>query len=150
VPLHWLAEHNKLIFDSLFVLGEFVVVWCWESSTVKQIMKAGSLYFALLHAVGFALGTIRTLWVASTLGARKAEIVGHDSLAELQGQVGFVEGKRNAVCQAHATNSHHARLLSARAVMPRSRWPAQFPCRLRGPWAYGQECAYLPQIRSAL
>jgi hypothetical protein len=25
----WLAEKNKLIFGSLFVIGEFVVVGCW-------------------------------------------------------------------------------------------------------------------------
>jgi hypothetical protein len=71
----WLAEHNKVIFGTLFVLGELIVVWCWNSSGVKQIAKAGSLYFTLVFAVGFALGTIRTLWVVPTLGARTAELI---------------------------------------------------------------------------
>jgi hypothetical protein len=26
---NWLAEHNKLIFGLLFVVGEFVVIGCW-------------------------------------------------------------------------------------------------------------------------
>jgi hypothetical protein len=71
----WLAEHNKVIFGSLFVFGESVVIWCWKSSAVKQVLKAGSLYFTLVFAVGFVLGTIRTLWVVPILGARTAELI---------------------------------------------------------------------------
>ena len=71
----WLAEHNKVIFGSLFVIGELVFLWCWASSAVKQILKAGALYFTLVFAVGFVLGTIRTLWVAPALGARTAELL---------------------------------------------------------------------------
>ena len=71
----WLARYNKVIFGSLFVFGELVVVWCWNSSAVKQIVKAGSLYFTLVFAVGFVLGTIRTLWVAPILGARTSELI---------------------------------------------------------------------------
>src|SRR5690242_20449944 len=59
----WLARYNKVIFGSLFVFGELVVIWCWNSSAVKQVLKAGSLYFTLVFVVGFVLGTIRTLWV---------------------------------------------------------------------------------------
>lgn len=71
----WLAEHNKLIFGSLFVFGELVFLWCWANPTVKQILKAGALYFTLVFAVGFVLGTIRTLWIAPALGARTAELI---------------------------------------------------------------------------
>lgn len=72
---NWLARYNKIIFGSLFVFGELVVVWCWNSSAVKQILKAGALYFALVFGVGFVLGTIRTLWVVPILGARTAELI---------------------------------------------------------------------------
>ena len=71
----WLASHNKLIFGSLFVFGELVVVWCWRASSVKQIAKEGALYFTLVFAAGFVLGTIRTLWVVPMLGARTAELI---------------------------------------------------------------------------
>jgi type IV secretory pathway TrbD component len=40
-----------------------------------QILKGGALYFILVFAAGFVLGTIRTLWVAPLFGARKAELV---------------------------------------------------------------------------
>ena len=71
----WLAEHNKVIFGSLFVIGELVFLWCWANPVVKQILRAGALYFTLVFAVGFTLGTIRTLWVAPALGARTAELI---------------------------------------------------------------------------
>ena len=71
----WLARYNKVIFGSLFIFGEVVVVWCWNSSAVKQIVKAGSLYFTVVFAVGFVLGTVRTLWVAPRLGTRAAELI---------------------------------------------------------------------------
>ena len=31
---------------------------------MKETLKAGVLYFVLVFAAGFVLGTIRTLWVA--------------------------------------------------------------------------------------
>lgn len=71
----WLAEHNKFIFGSLFVFGEFVFFWCWANPVVKQILKAGAFYFALAFAAGFVLGMIRTLWIAPALGARTAELI---------------------------------------------------------------------------
>lgn len=37
-------------------------------------VKAGVLYFALVFAVGFVLGAIRTLWVVPRIGTRKAEL----------------------------------------------------------------------------
>jgi hypothetical protein len=42
---------------------------------VKETLKAGVLYFALVFAVGFVLGTIRTLWVVPRLGVRTAELM---------------------------------------------------------------------------
>lgn len=43
-------------------------------SAVKDTFKAGVLYFALVFAPGFVLGTIRTLWVVTRLGVRTAEL----------------------------------------------------------------------------
>src|SRR5579864_5724489 len=40
-----------------------------------QILKAGSLYFVMVFAVGFVLGTIRTLWIVPRIGTRKAELM---------------------------------------------------------------------------
>jgi hypothetical protein len=42
---------------------------------VIQVVKAGALYFALVFAVGFVLGAIRTLWVVPRVGARTAELM---------------------------------------------------------------------------
>lgn len=40
-----------------------------------QILKAGGLYFGLVFAAGFVLGTIRTLWITPNLGERTAELI---------------------------------------------------------------------------
>ena len=40
-----------------------------------QIVKAGTLYFALVFGIGFVLGTIRTLWVVPRVGTRMAELM---------------------------------------------------------------------------
>jgi hypothetical protein len=40
-----------------------------------RILKAGALYFALVFAAGFVLGTIRTLVVVPLLGTRTAELM---------------------------------------------------------------------------
>jgi len=40
-----------------------------------QVLKAGGLYFALVFAVGFVLGAIRTLWVVPRVGTRTAELM---------------------------------------------------------------------------
>ncbi len=40
-----------------------------------QILKAGVLYFAIVFGAGFALGTIRVLWVAPQFGTRMAELI---------------------------------------------------------------------------
>ncbi len=42
---------------------------------VNKVVKAGVLYFVLVFAAGFALGTLRTLVVAPRLGARAAELM---------------------------------------------------------------------------
>ena len=41
----------------------------------KQIAKAGVIYFALVFAAGFVLGTIRTLWIVPRVGSRSAELM---------------------------------------------------------------------------
>lgn len=40
-----------------------------------QILKAGTLYFALVFAAGFVLGIIRTIWIAPYFGTRIAELM---------------------------------------------------------------------------
>jgi len=46
-----------------------------REQAVTQILKAGALYFALAFGAGFALGTIRVLWVAPQFGTRIAELM---------------------------------------------------------------------------
>ena len=43
--------------------------------TVKETLKAGVLYFSLVFAAGFVLGTVRTLWLVPRLGVRTAELM---------------------------------------------------------------------------
>jgi hypothetical protein len=40
-----------------------------------RILKAGTLYFALVFGTGFVLGTIRTLWAVPRFGTRVAELM---------------------------------------------------------------------------
>ena len=40
-----------------------------------QILKAGTLYFALVFGAGFVLGPIRILWVVPRFGTRMAELM---------------------------------------------------------------------------
>ena len=40
-----------------------------------QILKAGTLYFALVFGAGFVLGPIRTLWAVPRFGTRVAELM---------------------------------------------------------------------------
>jgi hypothetical protein len=42
---------------------------------VKLILKAGMLYFAIVFAVGFVLGAVRTIFVVPRLGVRAAELM---------------------------------------------------------------------------
>lgn len=41
---------------------------------ITLTLKAGTAYFAIVFAVGFALGTIRVLWLTPYLGERMAEL----------------------------------------------------------------------------
>jgi len=40
-----------------------------------QVLKAGAVYFALVFAAGFVLGTIRVLWVVPRFGEKTAELM---------------------------------------------------------------------------
>ncbi len=40
-----------------------------------RILKAGVLYCVLVFGVGFVLGTVRTLWIVPSYGARNAELM---------------------------------------------------------------------------
>ena len=44
-------------------------------AAILQVVKAGAVYFALVLALGFVLGAIRTLWVVPRVGARTAELM---------------------------------------------------------------------------
>jgi hypothetical protein len=52
------------------------VVGFWKKPVI-QILKSGVVYFALVFAAGFVLGTIRTLWIVPRMkiGARAAELI---------------------------------------------------------------------------
>jgi hypothetical protein len=39
------------------------------------VLKAGAFYFAVIFAVGFVLGAVRTLWVVPLFGTRMAELM---------------------------------------------------------------------------
>ena len=43
--------------------------------TVRRILKAGALYFALVFGAGFVLGPIRILWAVPRFGVRMAEVM---------------------------------------------------------------------------
>ena len=40
-----------------------------------RVLKAGTLYFALVFGAGFVLGTIRVLWIVPRFGTRIAELM---------------------------------------------------------------------------
>ncbi len=42
---------------------------------IQKILKAGALYFVLVFGAGFALGTVRTLWILPSFGTRRAELM---------------------------------------------------------------------------
>jgi len=43
--------------------------------SVQQNLKAGIAYFAFVFGTGFALGTVRTLWIVPRIGVRTAELL---------------------------------------------------------------------------
>jgi len=67
----WLARNNKAIFGTLFAVDRNLAL---AGSTMKETLKAGVLYFVLVFAAGFVLGTIRTLWAVPRFGVRAAEL----------------------------------------------------------------------------
>lgn len=46
-----------------------------RSWSAMHALQAGAAYFALVFGTGFALGTIRTLWIVPRLGIRTAELM---------------------------------------------------------------------------
>lgn len=40
-----------------------------------QVVRAGALYFAIVFALGFALGAVRVTWLVPRLGAPTAEVI---------------------------------------------------------------------------
>jgi hypothetical protein len=70
----WLAEHNKLIFGTLFVLSELIVVCRWRGSAVEQTVKAGVLYFMLVLC-RICFGHDPHALVVPKLGVRTAELI---------------------------------------------------------------------------
>jgi hypothetical protein len=72
---------------------------------MKQVLKTGAVYFAIVFGVGFFLGVIRTLWVVPLVGTRTAELL------EAPIMLGVT-------------------ILSARWVARRFRFPATWPKRL--------------------
>src|SRR5208282_1609756 len=63
--------------DSAVVLAEAsaIIIGQRRRHSVMQVVKAGVLYFALVFAVGFVLGAIRTVWVVPHVGTRTAELM---------------------------------------------------------------------------
>ncbi len=45
------------------------------TSPAQRTIKAGAAYFAIVFAVGFALGTVRTLFIAPRLGEQLAVLI---------------------------------------------------------------------------
>lgn len=46
-----------------------------EENLTQATLRAGALYFIVVFAAGFILGTIRTLWVVPRFGTRWAELM---------------------------------------------------------------------------
>jgi len=41
---NWLASHNKTIFGTLFVVNEFIVLWCWlKRARISSANDGGNL-----------------------------------------------------------------------------------------------------------
>lgn len=40
---NWLAEHNKFIFGTLFVVNELIVLWCWRKRARLSSAVGGTL-----------------------------------------------------------------------------------------------------------
>jgi hypothetical protein len=46
-----------------------------KAARLRQVLKGGALYFALVFGAGFALGTVRVLLVVPRVGERTAELL---------------------------------------------------------------------------
>ena len=70
-----------------------------------QVVKAGVLYFVLVFAVGFVLGTIRTLWIVPRFGTRTAELMETPIMF-----VVTIVAARSIVCRLAVPSTRSARL----------------------------------------
>jgi nicotinamide riboside transporter PnuC len=46
-----------------------------ERDPIRQILKAGALYFVIVFGADFVLGTMRTIWTLPSFGTRRAELM---------------------------------------------------------------------------
>jgi len=47
----------------------------WTGGSLAKVIGAASAYFGVVFAVGFLLGTVRTLWLVPVVGERNAELM---------------------------------------------------------------------------
>jgi hypothetical protein len=73
-----------------------------ESLTALHAVTAGAAYFALVFGVGFALGTIRTLWMVPLLGIRTAEILEAPFMLVAIWLAGGLIGRRFLIAESSA------------------------------------------------
>lgn len=60
-------QHFWILFGEIAVKIELM--------SVQQNLKPGIAYFAIVFGTGFALGTVRTLWIVPRIGVRTAELL---------------------------------------------------------------------------
>jgi hypothetical protein len=85
-----------------------------ERDPIQTILKAGALYFAVVFAAGFVLGTIRTLWVVPSFGARGAE---------LTGGAHHVRDHRSRIAMGGSASCHTTFIPQADCCRPGRAWP---------------------------
>src|SRR6516225_6079728 len=76
----YLHRNTQLVGLGNAIFGSLVRDWidcglALAGPTMKETLKAGVLYFDLVFAAGFLLGTVRTLRAVPRLGVRTAELM---------------------------------------------------------------------------
>lgn len=74
------------------------------------VLRVGAVYFALVFAVGFALGVIRTSWVLPAVGERAAELL------EAPFMLFAVVAAARALVHRHRELNHRGQWLAAGAL----------------------------------